>query len=183
MYKLVLESRELFDENKQEFIEIPETILNLEHSLISISKWESKYHKPFLSQDEKTINEIIDYVKCMTINNISDDSIYNYLTDKNVKEINDYIKDPMTATWIKEQKKYGQKEIITSELIYYWMIAYQIPFECQKWHINRLMMLIRVCGIKNEEASGKSKKMSKSSILRNNKALNDARKAKYNTKG
>ena len=173
-------SPEGWDEEKQEFVE-PKTItLNLEHSLISLSKWESKWCKPFLSKDEKTYEETIDYIKCMTTTQNVDPDVYNHLTQANVKAINDYIEAPMTATTFHNEKK-GRlnNEIVTSELVYYWMVALQIPFECQKWHLNRLLTLIKVCNIKNEPP----KKMGKGDVMRRNAELNAARRKQFNSKG
>lgn len=182
MLKLTIPEQELFNEATQEFVKTKKTDISLEHSLISISKWESKWHKPFLSTEEKTVEEITDYIRCMCINSV-DENVFAWLTQDNIRAVNEYISDPMTATWITDNSPKGKKEIITSEIIYYWLIAYQIPFECQKWHINRLMMLVRVCAIKNSEANGDSKKMSRSQTLKSNKALNAARKAKMNSRG
>lgn len=173
-------SPEEWDERKQEFV-IPKTqVLKLEHSLISISKWESKYHKPFLGNNELTSEEVMDYIKFMTINSNVDSDIYNHLTSENVQMINNYIGDSMTATTFSDNRA-GKKsrEIITSELIYYWMIALQIPSDYDKWHINRLLTLIRICNIKNESP----KKMSKREIMSRNASLNAARRKQLNTKG
>ena len=183
MLTLIIPAHELFNDETQEFIYEPERMLQLEHSLISISKWEAKWNKPFLSdrpQDNKTFEEIIDYIKCMTINKGIPDSAYLSLSKEQYAEINKYISAPMTATTIQEPPGKKSREIITSEVIYYAMTAYNIPFEnCEKWHLNRLITLIRVCGIKNEP----SKKMSKRSIMSQNAALNAARRKKFNTKG
>lgn len=181
MLTIKIPDMEYFDEESQEFVSIKGRILELEHSLISISKWEAKWHKPFMSTDERTTEETIDYIKCMTINSKGiDDLIYSGLSMENVKAINDYINDPMSATWFNEQNnKRPSREVITSELIYYWMVAYQIPSEYEKWHLNRLMNLIRICNIKNQP----EKKMSKGAIMRQNRALNEARKKKFNTSG
>ena len=178
---------EYFDESTQEFVKSPikPTTLQLEHSLISISKWESKWHKPFLeNSNQLSKEEIIDYIKCMTISpGKVEDDIYLVLSQENVNSIIEYIQNPMTATWFKEEKnKAKSREIITSELIYYWMVALQIPFECQKWHINRLLTLIRVCNTKNEESTSKNK-MSKRELMSRNAALNAQRRAKLNSKG
>ena len=180
MLTITIPATEEFDEIKGEFVYSKEQTLQLEHSLISISKWESKWCKVFLDKREKTNEEIIDYIKCMTLNkNVSDD-VYNCLTQANLTEINDYIGAPMTATYFSNTEN-GKKnsEQITSELIYYWMIALQIPFECQKSHINRLHTLIRVCNIMNAPP----KKMSKRDIMSRNAALNAARRKQMNTKG
>ena len=173
-------SPEGWDDKKGEFVEPKVKILQLEHSLVSLSKWESKWCKPFLSRDEKTYEETLDYIKFMTLTQNVDPSIYEYLTRSNIQEINDYIDAPMTATTFSDIKQpRGRKEIVTAELIYYWMIALNVPFECQKWHLNRLLTLIRVCNIKNTPP----KKMSRKDIINNNRLLNEARKRQFNTKG
>ena len=170
---------EKWDENKQEFIEPKKQILQLEHSLVSLSKWESKWCKPFLSSS-KTDEEILDYIKCMTVSQNANPVIYNYLTDSNVQEIVDYINAPMTAaTFYNGQKTKTNREIVTADLIYYWMISLQIPFECQKWHLNRLLALIKVCDIKNTPP----KKRSRNEIAAEYARINAARRQQYNTKG
>lgn len=172
---------EEWDEEKEEFVESKMQPLQLEHSLVSLSKWESKWCKPFLDNNPKTNEEILDYIKCMTLTQKVDPDVYNHLSKDNIEEINAYIYAPMTATTFSDDKRGGKKnsEIVTSELIYYWMIVLQIPFECQKWHLNRLLTLIRVCNVKNEPP----KKMSKGEIMRRNAALNAARRQKLNSKG
>ena len=149
MLTIVIKRNEQYDEIKEEFIESKKQILQLEHSLVSLSKWESKWHKPFLSKEEKTHEETIDYIRCMTITQNVDSDMYNFISKAEMKKITNYIEDPMTATVISNTKKLYSKEIITAELIYYSMVALNIPFECQKWHLNRLLMLIEVCNIKN----------------------------------
>lgn len=179
MLKIVIPGIELYDEEKEEFINTKPQTLHLEHSLVSLSKWESKWNKPFLTKDNKTYEETIDYIRCMTITqNISPDT-YRLLTSENIQQVNDYIELPMTATTFSNQKKPPSKDVVTAEIIYYWMISLNIPFECQKWHLNRLLTLINVCNIKNQP----SKKMSKRDILNRNKALNKARREALNTKG
>ena len=180
MLQIVVPATEQWNELKQEFITTKEQKLQLEHSLISLSKWESKWCKPFLSKEDKTLEETIDYIRCMTLTPNVNPDIYYCLSNENLREINQYIDAPMTATTFHERPGGTSNcEIITSELIYYWMIAQNIPFECQKWHINRLLTLIRVCNIKNAPA----KKMSKREIMSQNAALNEARRKKLNTKG
>lgn len=180
MLNITIPATETFDEIKGEFVYTKEQTLQLEHSLLSISKWESKWCKPFLGKQEKTSEEIIDYIKCMTLNKTVSDEVYNCLTQSNINSINDYIGAPMTATSFSINERGSRNsEQITSELIYYWMIALNIPFECQKWHINRLLTLIRVCNIKNQPP----KKMSKREIISRNAALNAARRQQLNTKG
>lgn len=181
MLQITIPETELFDERRQEFITIDKPVmLTLEHSLVSISKWESKWKKPYLGNDEKTVEEIIDYVRCMTITQNVDPKVYYALTAQNFREIEEYINDPHTATTIKERdhiRKSG--EGITSELVYYWMCAYQIPFEAQKWHFNRLMTLIRIAGIKNNP----DKKMSRKDAFAQQRELNAMRRAKSKSKG
>lgn len=171
---------EIFDDEKQEFV-TPETkTLQLEHSLVSLSKWESKWCKPFFSKEEKTPEETIDYIKCMTVTQNVKEEVYSHLTRDNIMQINKYIEAPMTATTFPNNKKgRGSREIITSELIYCWMIQLNIPSDYAKWHLNRLLTLIQVCNVKNEPA----KKMSNKEIMSRNRALNAARKKKLNTRG
>ena len=185
MLEICVDPPEAFNERTQEFVKIQPITLQLEHSLISISKWESKWHKPFLQHsNDLSQEEIIDYIKCMTISpGKVDDKVYYMMSQQNINDIVDYIQNPMTATWFKEEpNKPKSKDIITSELIYYWMVALQIPFECQKWHINRLLTLVRVCNAKNEESTSKNK-MSKRELMSRNAALNAQRRAKLNSKG
>lgn len=173
--------QEYWDEKKREFIHtnFKDTVLKLEHSLISISKWEAKWHIPFI-ESNKTDEQIFDYIRCMTLNPGVDDEVYNRLTMSNIKDIKDYISDPMTASSVRNIKKpTHSNEQITSELIYYWMIAYNIPVEFEKWHINRLIMLIRICAAKNQPP----KKMSQREIHDRYRAINAANKAKYHTRG
>lgn len=174
-------SAEGWDEEKEVFVEPKKQTLQLEHSLISLSKWESKWCKPFLSKGAKTDEEILDYIKFMTISSNVNPEVYNHLTLDNVRAINAYIDAPMTATTFSDDKNNkASREIVTAELIYYWMIALQIPFDpCQKWHLNRLLTLIKVCNIKNSPP----KKMSKRDTMRRNAALNAARRKQLNSKG
>lgn len=180
MLKITIPDTEFWDEGKQEFINVKGQTLQLEHSLVSLSKWESKWCKPFLSKDSKTLEETIDYIKCMTITQNVDPNIYLGLTNENITEINNYIEAPMTATTFYDERKGAKnRETITSELIYYWMISLQIPVEFQKWHLNRLLTLIKVCNIKNAPP----KKMSQREIMSRNTALNAARRKAMNSKG
>lgn len=184
MLRITVPAREFYDEAKEEFVEVKEQTLVMEHSLISISKWESKWKKPYLSDKyEKTQEEILDYLRCMTVQPTKvDPLVYASLSKQNVDEISAYINDPMTATTITRFNKAAgpKRETLTSELIYYYMIAQNIPVEFEKWHINRLITLIEVCAIKNDPHP---KKMSSSAIMRQNHALNKARRARYGTKG
>lgn len=181
MLRITIPAKEGFDESTNEFVTISkEQTLKLEHSLVSLSKWESKWCKAFLTKEEKTTEETIDYIKCMTITPDVDPNVYMALTREHIEEINNYIGAPMTASHISEEKNgKSSKEVVTSELIYCWMIALNIPFECQKWHLNRLLTLIRICNVKNQP----SKKKSKRDIMSRNAALNAARRKKLNSRG
>ena len=180
MLQIVVPGREFFDERTETFIITKDYVLNLEHSLLSLSKWESKWCKPFLSKNDKDIRssqEMLDYIRCMTLNKNVPELVYQSLTRENLLEINDYIKNPMTATTVGGNNTPKRNEIITSELIYYWMISFQIPFSCEKWHLNRLLMLIRVCNAMNNP-----KKAGKPDMAARAK-LNQARRAAAHSKG
>lgn len=181
MLQIHVTGKEFWDEQKEEFIQskIDQTI-QLEHSLVSISKWESKWNKPFLDKkNKKTDEEVLDYIKCMTITQNVKDEVYDNLTTSEIEKINDYISKPMTATTFNEFNKSTSGENITSELIYYWMITQNIPIECQKWHINRLLTLIRVCSIKNQP----SKKINKKELASKYASLNASRRQQLKSKG
>lgn len=180
MLQITIPNGEMFDERTQEFVTIKGQTISLEHSLMSLAKWEAKWNKPFLRKEEKTVEETIDYIRSMTLTQNVDPAVYNFLTNDILDQVSKYIEAPMTATWFNEEKeKKKNKEVITAEIIYWWMIALNIPFECQKWHLNRLLTLIRVCSLKNEPP----KKMSKRELMNRNRALNDARRKAGNTSG
>lgn len=179
MLTITVPARELFDDRTNEFIYTKAHTLQLEHSLVSISKWESKWHKPFLTKETKTEEEMRDYIRCMTITQNVDPSVYLGLSRNNLVQIKQYIDDTMTATTFNDKNKKQNHQVITSELIYYWMVSLNIPFECQKWHLNRLLTLIHICDIKNTPA----KKMSRRDVMSRNTALNAARRAKLGTRG
>lgn len=177
---ITVPEREFFDPKTSRFLTVRRQTLTLEHSLLSISKWESKWHKAYLSREPKTDEQNIDYIRCMCLTPPSDPNVFMALTQKNVKDIADYMSDPMTATTFHNQDKRPSREIITNELIYFWMTSFNIPFDpCQKWHLNRLMTLIEVASIENQP----SKKMGKRDILKQNAALNAQRRARYGTRG
>ena len=170
---------ELWDEKNECFIHTKPVVLKLEHSLISVSKWESKWHIPFLDT-KLTAEQSLDYIRCMALNTDVDPNVYLALSAKQTEEIMKYINDPMTATTIKEtadNKK--SSKFTTSELIYYYMIQFGIPHEFEKWHLNRLVTLIRVCS----EESKPQKKRSKSQIEKDYEEINRRNKAKYHTRG
>lgn len=157
MLPIVIPDIEAYNEATEMFEVLPGATLQLEHSLISLSKWEAKWKKSFLHTYEMTIEELIDYVRCMTINRVADDTVYNRITKKNLDDIKSYIDDPMTATKIRHDSARHRNRIVTTEQIYGWMVEFGIPFDpCEKWHLNRLMMLIEVCG----KQQTPSKKMS-----------------------
>lgn len=181
MLPIHIKGGELFNEQTNEFITVKDTNLKLEHSLVSISKWESKWHKPFLTDDEKTIDELNDYIRCMSLSGDVDINAIKLISPTDMQRINEYIGTKMTATWFSKSDKQAKKssEQVTSELIYYWMIAYNIPSEYEKWHLSRLLTLIEICERKNAPA----KKMSQSEIMARNKALNAQRRARMKSKG
>ena len=179
MLTIVIPKGEQYDAINNRFYYTKEQKIVLEHSLVSISKWESKLHVPYLSREEKTYEQTLDYIKCRTLTQNVDDSVYKSLSRENINDIAKYIENPMTATWFRDNNQPGSREILTSEVIYYYMIVLQIPFECQKWHLNRLFTLIRVCNEKNKP----SKKMTQQELLAKQAQLNAARRAKLNSKG
>lgn len=185
MIEIHIPSTKIFDESTMSFKPIKEKTLVLEHSLVSISKWEAKYQKVFLSKERKSVGETQYYIKCMTITQNVDDIYYSVIPKTEMIRIQRYIENPMSATFINgnnaQNKAQNSREPITSELIYFWMVSYNIPFKCEKWHLNRLLTLIEVCNFKNQDPS--KNKMSKKELLSRNRALNEARKAKFNTKG
>ena len=180
MLQLDIEEQEFFDEAKNEFIHIEPQKLSFEHSLISLSKWESKWHKPFLKPgDKKTQEESIDYIRCMCINKNVNPIVFWSLKQDQIDKLEAYIADPMTGTTITNVTSRPSRQIMTSELFYYYMFSFNIPIECEKWHLNRLVTLIEVFSIKNSPG----KKMSKADAMARNRQLNAARRKKYNSKG
>lgn len=180
MLYITVPAATFWDEDKEEFVEQKEQTLELEHSLVSLSEWESKWRKPFFSEKPKTDEEILDYIRCMTITQDVDQDVYKRFTEDNFKRINEYIETPRTATFFSDDKNARRsREIVTSEIIFYWMIALNIPPEYREWHLTRLLALIKVCNIKNSP----NKKRSPRDIMRRNKELNDARRKRYNSRG
>lgn len=180
MLTITVPETESFDPVTETFFKTKEQKLVLEHSLLSIAKWEAKWEKPFFSRtDRKTMEESRDYIRCMTITQNVDPMVYYALTNENYNDILNYMERPMTATWFSKDNRPPGRDVITAELIYYYMVALQIPFSCEKWHFNRLMTLIRVCNEKNKPP----KKMNKATIMSRNQALNAARRQKLHSMG
>lgn len=186
MKKVVIPAAEYLNEKTLEFIYVKEHTLQLEHSLLSLSKWESKWKKPYLSSD-KTIEEVLDYVRCMTITQNVDPNVYNYIPPNILNEITDYINESQTATIIYKNENDGKvrhgkpkQRIVTAELIYYWMFSYGIPIECQKWHLSRLLTLLEVFSVENSKSSNK---MSSKELAKQNRAIIEARRKAHNSKG
>jgi len=181
MLRITIPDQELFNDANQEFFKVKGRELSLEHSLVSLSKWESKFHKPFLTKEDKTRAETIEYIKCMTITQNVEDNVFKAIDQKIIDQVTAYLENPMTATSFskQEEKRTINREVITAEIIYYWMVALQIPMECQKWHLNRLLTLINVCNIKSQP----KRKMTKGQILARNKALNDERRRRFDSAG
>lgn len=181
MLIITVPEQELFNEKTEEFLTVPSSTLVLEHSLVSISKWESKWKKPFFGKQEKTPEEVTDYIRCMCITKNVAPNVFLFLGEENLQRIQAYISDPMTATTFSNQERGARRQrVITSELIYYWMISDGIPMDCEKWHINRLLTLIHVF---DAEDNASKNKMSKKDIYSQNAALNAARRAKSKSRG
>lgn len=181
MLPITVPATELYDEATNRFFTLDAYHLRLEHSLVSLSKWEAKWNKPFLTKEDKSFAESVDYIRCMTLNQNVPDDVYGRITPAIIRQVNEYIDLPMTATTFSKsgKKKVFNREIVTAEIIYYWMIAFHIPSDYQKWHLNRLIALIEVCNEKNQPP----KRMSRNEIFAQNRELNAARRRKFNTKG
>lgn len=181
MLRIIIESAELYDEEENLFTKVEDdVVIDLEHSLLSVSKWESIYNKPFLSSEQKNSEEILGYIEAMMIDPNLDPDVLKKLSRVNVEQIQNYIDSTQSATTFGEMpERRGPSEVITSELIYYWMVAFTIPFECERWHLNRLFALIRICNIKNS----KPKKLSRTELARKNAELNAKRRKELGTSG
>lgn len=188
MLEIVVKKTEVLNPDTNTFYSTNGGKLQLEHSLLSLRKWESKWHIPFLNKKtEKTKEQITDYIRFMTINTVSDPNIYDFISLADMQRIGEYIEDPMSATWFNDsqekQGRIGKEPVVTAEIIYYWMVTLQIPMECQKWHLNQLMTLIKVINIKNSAHDPNKKKRPKKDIIEDYNAMNEARLKKYNTTG
>ena len=182
MLKLIISGDEFYNEETEEFTFSEPIVLELEHSLVSLSKWESKFERPFLSGGVRTIHDTLSYVEAMILTPNYPEDIVKQFKQEDLDKVNQYIGSNQTATTfgtMPEQTHKSKGETITAELIYYWMVAFSIPFECETWHLNRLFSLVRICNLKNS----KPKKMSKSEIAARNRALNEKRRAELGTSG
>jgi len=180
MLRILVSGEEIYNEETQEFTTINGTMIEMEHSLLSLSKWEAKFQKPFLDQAEKTSEEVLNYIYMMILTEDISEDILIHLSNENIEQIKNYIDSSQSATTFYDtQQRPGKKETITSELVYYWMLSFNIPFECESWHLNRLFSLIRICGIKNSSDN----KMSRKETAAYNKALNEQRRAQLGTSG
>lgn len=180
MLRIIIQGEEHFNEETSTFETFDDVVLDLEHSLLSLSKWESKYQKPFLSTGDKSREEIFGYLKAMVVTPNVDPDVLNRCSPQNIDTIQEYIDSSQSATTFGMMpERRGPGEVITSELIYYWMVAFNIPFECETWHLNRLFSLIRICNIKNS----KPKRMSRSELAQRNAEINARRKAELGTSG
>jgi hypothetical protein len=172
---------ELYNETLEEFVTTEDVVLELEHSLVSLSKWESEYEKPFLGSEKKTTKEVYGYIKAMIMTPDVPDDVLKNISQDNLAQINKYIDAKMSATWFSEVPGAPKsREVITSELIYYWLTVFNIPFECENWHLNRLFTLIKICNVKN---SAKPKKMSRNELAARNRELNAQRRAQLGSQG
>lgn len=179
MLRITVPLEESIDEESNEFVITKGFTLELEHSLASLSKWESKFERPFLGKEDKTAEETFWYIKDMTLTPNVPPEIFQKLSQENIDEIQKYIAAKMTATWFNEREDRPSREIITAEVIYYWMIALNIPFECQYWHLNKLITLVKVCNLKNTPP----KKMNRAEMVAQRNRLNAQRKAASGSRG
>lgn len=180
MLTITVGGQESYDEVAEQFVTEGGTVLQLEHSLVSLSKWEAEFEKAFLEDENKTPEELLGYVRAMTLTPDIPPEVFAELTDENMEKIATHINAKMTATWFSESPTHSRSsEVVTSELIYYWMTALQIPFTCETWHLNRLFTLIRVCNIKQQQP----KKMSRAEIASRQRELNAQRRLRLNSTG
>lgn len=181
MLTITVPGEEFFDEKSNEFVTIGDVTLELEHSLVSLSKWESIWEKPFLGKGEKTAEETLSYIKCMTLTPNVPPEVYEKLSKENIEAINEYVSKKHSATWFREVKGQGNTtgELVTAEVIYYWLVAMNIPFEVQTWHLNKLFTLVKVIGQKNAP----KKRMGRREAAAQQRALNAQRLSQFGTNG
>lgn len=178
MLEIELEELEAWDDKKQEFVVLKNEVVCLEHSLKSISEWEAKWKVPFLDTTPRTKQMILDYVSCMVVSEVPK-GFLERLKTRDFSRIQEYIDDSRTASWISSEDNTNDGSKVTSELIYYWMVTAGIPFSAEEWHLNRLMMLIKIYGEKNKP----EKKRSREDILERNRELNEKRRREMGTNG
>ena len=184
MLTITVTLSELFNEATSQFLVGETTTLQLEHSLASLSKWESIHEKPFMSHNDKTPEEILSYIELMTLTPDTPPEVFQKLSEKNVQEINKYINAKHSATWFRETTDQSpSREVITAEIIYYWMTSLNVPLECQTWHLSRLLTLIKVINEKNKPQKTKMTRNDRAQMLADRKRLNDQRRAKLGTSG
>lgn len=189
MLKIYIPGGELYSEDQNQFYDVDGVELILEHSLKSIHEWEQKYHKPYLSQEKKTLEERSFYIQCMTLNLDEVLNAFEYfytnIPDIVFKEVDEYLNDPMTATKIgnrsdKEPSQFSEDKVLTAEVIYAYLVLLNIPFECASWNFNTLMTLIKVVSIKKSDGG---QKMSMAEIARQNQMINEKRRKRFHSKG
>jgi len=180
MLTIIIPEQENYDEATQKFVIAPSVTVQIEHSLASLSKWEGIWEKPFLSDVPKTSKEAGSYIECMVVNTIPEGTL-SRLTSSDKSKISKHIEAKMTATWFSNiANRPPSREIITAEIIYFWLVTLTIPFDpCQDWHLNRLLALVKTCNLKNAPP----KKMNTSDAMARQRELNAQRQAQLQTKG
>lgn len=179
MLEITVPENEIYNSTTNTFVTVPSCVITLEHSLISVAKWESKWRIPYLSAKKRTGRQELDYIRCMAVGPVKDKHVFEVLSAENISQIREYIDEPMTATTFTKSERPASKDVVTSEVLYCRMFANNIPMECQKWHLNRLLTLIRVC----DASAGPRQKMTKRQTATRYAEQNALRRAKYNTRG
>ena len=184
MLRIVIDGEEEWDSENEEFVYPNRVVIKLEHSLVSLSKWESRFEKPFLSEDSKTTEELAGYVECMILDTDEPEKFVSMLTQEHVDRIQTYIDSKQTATWFNEKPSAPNRQVITNEVIYYWLFSAGLDISCQHWHLNRLFTQLRVHSAHNEKANnGGKKKRLTSDDARNRAAENERRRKLYQSDG
>ena len=179
MLEITVPANEIYLPGENRFVAVPSCTLTLEHSLISIAKWESKWHIPYLNAKKRSRAQEFDYIRCMAVGPVKNEYVFLVLTPENIAQIRAYMEESMTATTFSKGQRSISREVVTAETLYCRMFANNIPMECQKWHLNRLLTLIRVCDAKN----GPKSKMTKRQTAAHYAEQNALRRAKYNSRG